>query len=74
MNDNIIEFPGLTTVDLPPDDVLKSAMGHLTDVVVIGCSEERGFYVASSSADLAYINLLLDLAKRDVLDLADGNK
>jgi hypothetical protein len=60
---DILQFPGMTTVDLPPDDVLEAALGALADCVVIGRTHDGGLWISSSNGRSAEVNYLLDMAK-----------
>ena len=49
--DNIIQFKGLTKLDLDPDTILQNAVGVLKEVLVLGTDKEGNQYMASSSGD-----------------------
>jgi hypothetical protein len=71
-DDNIIKFPGNTTVDLDPVDVLSAAIeADLEEVIVIGFPKGAlvidPLYIAGSTCDLGIINLLIDMAKTTCL-------
>ncbi len=69
MSNNVIEFDGVTTLDIPPPRILANAAGaDLKDVVVIGWKKDGSFYFASSGADAAEVNWLLDTAKLELLE------
>lgn len=63
MKNNITHFTGLTRLDIEPDKILEGAKGKLECVLIIG---NNGYY-ASSTADKAKINLMLDQFKFDLL-------
>jgi hypothetical protein len=70
MTDNIIPLRGLTTtLDIPVDAVLGGATGRLTDAVLIGWDKEGEFYVASSLASGAETLLLLEKAKKLLMEI-----
>lgn len=69
---NVVEFPGLTTLDTSPEKVLTGAIrAGLSDVLVLGYVDkgEGEFepYFAGSSSDLAMLLLLVERFKRDVI-------
>ena len=65
---NVVEFPGLTTVDIPPDAVLSGAMGKMEYVLLVGIDADGDLYIASSESGAAKANYYLDLAKKYLLD------
>jgi len=65
---NIIEFGGMTTLDLPPDKVLTSAVGELNGCLVIGYDQKGGFYFASSYGDDRQILWMIEQAKKQLLE------
>lgn len=67
--DNIVEFDGITSLDIPPPRILAKAAGaKLESVVVIGFREDGNFYFASSGADGGDVLWLLELAKKQLLE------
>lgn len=68
---NIINLPVITTLDLPPDRLLESAVDKLGDVVIIGHTKDGEFYFASSKSDGGCVIWLLELAKKKLLDMVD---
>jgi hypothetical protein len=69
MADNVIDFTGVTLLDTPPPKVLEyAARANLQDVVVLGWDDDGNLYFASSSADGAEVNWLLDSAKQELLE------
>ena len=68
MTAKIIQFTGITTLDLPPDVVLESAKGELEGVVIIGFrKDDDGIYTASSYADGGTVLWLLEKLKLQLL-------
>jgi len=49
--ENVIEFPGHTTLDIDPAKVLRSAINSSLDSVIVIGHNEDGLYMASSTAD-----------------------
>ncbi len=73
MPDNIIDLPVVTTLKTNPDRILKAAEGKLETVVVVGWKkdDEGQFYFASSEPNEAEVIMLLEIAKRRLLEMAD---
>lgn len=70
MTNNVVDFDGVTRLDIPVPRILAKAAGAgLSDVVVIGFKEDGGFYFASSQASGPEVNWMLDVAKRRLLDV-----
>lgn len=66
---NIIKLDIPTTGDIPVSTILEGANeADLQEVVVIGWVVGEGHYFATSSGDAAAILLLLELARKRVLD------
>lgn len=77
MTDNVVKFPGKTCLRLPPRDILEAAAeADLAQVLVIGVPRGRDgdpdfdgeLFFSGSEADLAAINLLIDRAKKFVVE------
>ena len=64
---NVINFTGITKLDLPPDRVLESAKDRLEGVVILGFDKEGGEYFASSYADGGDVLSLLERCKLRIL-------
>jgi hypothetical protein len=57
---NVVEFPGQTLLDIPPDKILENAKGQLEQVIIVGVAKETGeLYLATSTPEVAtnYYNL-----------------
>lgn len=68
---NVVEFDGITSLDIPPPRIFAKAAGaKLESVVVIGFQEDGNFYFASSMADGGDALWLLELAKKKLLDIS----
>jgi hypothetical protein len=64
---NVIKFNGKPPTDLPPERILNEAVNaDLWEAVVIGWRKDGSFYFASSIADGADVNWLLDRAKKEL--------
>lgn len=70
MTAEIFEFTGETTVDIPPQKVLKYTE-DLKECVVIGVDADNEIYVAGSSGDVANVVYLIELGKKYMLELGD---
>lgn len=68
---NVVEFNGLTRLNLDPDRVLNKAIGELKDVVIVGYTKDGEEYFASSIADGADVNWLLDRMKHMLMNTVD---
>lgn len=70
MTDDVEYVKGmLTTLDVPVERVLKGGE-VLKEVLVLGWTEEgSNFYMASSKSDIADLVLLLEIAKKELLDM-----
>jgi hypothetical protein len=72
MSAKIVLFPGVTTLDLPPDRVLSRAgTAALASVVILGFREDGEFYFASSIANGPEALWLLELAKTRLIKIGD---
>lgn len=61
---DVVDFPGITMLSIPPEKILEGAKKqNLADVLVIGWTGKGELYFASSSADGAEVNWLIDQAK-----------
>jgi hypothetical protein len=70
MTAKILEFTGITRLDLDPDRILEGAKGKLQGVIVIGFDQEGEFYGATSYADGGDALWLLELCKLRLLEHA----
>lgn len=68
---NVVLFPGVTVGDLDADAVLESAKGSLSEVLVLGLTEDGEEYFAGSHADAANALWLLERMKHLLLRSAD---
>jgi hypothetical protein len=65
---NVVDFPGLTKEDVPVEQVLGSDEAlSLDEVIVLGWKDDEMFF-ATSSGQVAEVNILLDLAKQMLID------
>ena len=68
---NIVDFPGTTYGDIPPDRVLESAIGKMDTVIIIGYDDEGMEYFASSTGDATEMVWLLERMKLKLLHKVD---
>ncbi len=69
---NVVNFPGITTLDTDPYRALDFARNAgLTDVVILGYDSEGDEWFASSVADGAEVLWLLERLKLQLLRIAD---
>ncbi|NIA72284.1 hypothetical protein HBA54_27195 [Pelagibius litoralis] len=66
---DVIEWGGITKLDLPPDRVLEGAKGKLERVVVLGFTESGDVFFASSGADGGDVIWLMEKAKKALLEV-----
>lgn len=69
---NIIRFPGVTRLDIDPNQVLQEAVGKLEGVVIAGIDESGEHYFASSYADGGETLWLLEMCKKRLLEIGNG--
>jgi len=66
---NVIELPVVTTLDIPPERILrKAADADLQEVIIIGTSKEGDLYFAGSMADGGNALWLIEKAKKALLE------
>jgi hypothetical protein len=71
---DILHFNGIVRADTPVDDVFDKARGWgMTKCVVVGVNEDGELCFGGSTSDVALINLLLDQAKRIILEDPDDD-
>lgn len=69
-NDNVVEWQGVTTLDMPPTRILAKAAGaKLKECVVVGVDEDGQAYFASSVADGGSVLWMLEMAKKRLLEV-----
>lgn len=67
----VLNWRGITRLDLDPDKVLKRAIGEVTEVVILGYDQEGEFYFASSIADGGSVLWHLEKAKMHLLKVGE---
>ena len=72
MTDNVVNFPGITTLDMDPERILEGARkANLSDIVILGYDQAGDEWFASSVADGAEVLWLLERLKLQLLRIAD---
>ena len=66
--DNVIEFNGITKLDLEPDRVLENTKGKLKSFLIIGYDTDDEFYFSSTLANAGEMLWLIELAKKQLLE------
>lgn len=66
----VIEFRGVTRLDLDPDRVLENAKGQLKHFVIIGYNTDDEFFFSSTMADGGDVMWMLEVAKLKLLRVA----
>ena len=63
-------------LDVPINDIIDSAKEtkNFESIVIIGWTKDEGHYFASSTGDVAEMLLLLELAKKRVIDEATAEQ
>jgi len=70
---NVVEFTGITKLDLLPERVLaKASEQEFEGVIVIGWKKDGDRYFASSYASGPEVLWLLELSKKNLLEIGDG--
>lgn len=67
----VIPLNNITRLDIPVDRVLEDTKGRLKDIVILGYDNDGEEYFASSIADGAEVNWLLDRCKLQLHDFMD---
>ena len=69
---NVIQFNGITRLDLDPDMVLENSKGTLAGLVILGYGKDGSEYFASTYADGSEVLWLLERCKKMLLEVPDG--
>lgn len=71
MSAKIIDYTGITRLDVDPDRILDAAQGQLEGVVILGYTKDGDEYFASSYADGGTVLWLLERCKLALLGAAE---
>jgi hypothetical protein len=66
---NVIQFTGITTLNLEPDITLENTKGKLKGFVILGYNLEGEEYFASTYADGGDVLWLIERMKKKLLDI-----
>ena len=71
----IIEFNGITKLDIPPEKILEKAKeAGLDGVVILGFDKNGEYYGASSYADGGTVLWLMELTRKKLLEVTIGDR
>jgi hypothetical protein len=69
----VVNLDQITRLDLPPERVLNGALAKDLDVaIVVGITKEGEFYFSGSLADGSETLWWLEIAKKRLLEIGDG--
>lgn len=72
MTANIIAFPGIATKDDYTEKILRAALdADLEKAIVVGREQNGNFWFSGNFSDAYEIIFLLEMAKKELLDLFD---
>ena len=66
----VVQFRGVTRLDLDPDRVLENTKGQLKQFVIIGYGTDDEFFFSSTMADGGDVMWMLEVAKLKLLRIA----
>ena len=66
----VIEFRGVTRLDLDPDRVLENSKGQLKHFVIVGYDKDDEFYFSSTMANGGDVMWMFEIAKVKLLRVA----
>ena len=65
---NVIPIGGVTSLEIPVDQVLEEAKGKMRTVILVGWDKDGDMYFASTSANGPEVLWLLEQCKLALLD------
>ena len=68
---DVVDFSGITLLDLDPDRVLAKAMSNMSEVVIVGFHKDGSEYFASSVSSGADTLWHLERAKHKLMRIVD---
>ncbi len=71
MRNNVIEFTGITKLDIPADRILENHIGALDSVVIMGWDKDGQEVFASSLADGGDVLWLIERLKIKLMEYKD---
>ena len=69
---NVVQFHGITRLNLDPDTILENNKGKLEGLVILGYGKDGSEYFASTYADGSEVLWLLERCKKMLLEVPDG--
>lgn len=72
--ENVVDFTGVTKLDMSADRVLTVAIGKLDKAVIIGTTLDGEEWFSSSVADGGDVLWMIERAKKKLLDVPDWYK
>ena len=73
-NENVVDFPGITRLNLDPERVIKASLKKkFSEIVLIGTTEDGEFYFASSVSDGGSVLWLLEGARHELIKIGYDN-
>lgn len=71
---DVVELNNITKLDLQPERVIRGALEkELTDVVIVGWDPDGEFYFSSSIAAGSETLWLLEIARKRLIEIGDGD-
>lgn len=71
MTAEVVDFTGITTLEIDPDRILQSAIGKMEQVVLIGWDKNGQEYFSSSVSDGGTVLWHMERAKLQLLRKGD---
>jgi hypothetical protein len=71
---NVVRFPGVTRLDIAPDQILQEAIGQLEGVVIAGFGKDGEHYFASSYAAGGETLWLLEACKKRLMEIGTDDR
>lgn len=68
---NVVDFPGITRLNLDPDRTLENTKGKLDGFIICGYDKEGDEYFASTFADGGEVLWLLERCKKKLMEVQD---
>lgn len=70
-NYNVVDFTGITRLDIDPDRVLRKAIGQLERCTIVGVNKDGDEFFASSVADGGTVVWDMERAKHKLMKIVD---
>jgi hypothetical protein len=68
MSAEVVEYPGITKLDLPAEKILSRAIdADLEDVLIIGWEKDETLYAASTTANVGKLLHLIETFKHKLI-------